>query len=200
MPARRPAVRLPRAQGCYLSGTSRVCAAAGTAAFGATCAGAFACVPGGICINVARSGAAANMCSRFCAADSDCAGGLCLYTLNDGAGGSVPGVTICSTPCNPVTSGGCPIGTACRVFQESAGAMRFFSDCSAPVGAGGQGAACTTDEQCRAGFACAGSQCLQWCTGIGLAGSLGGCPTGLRCYGFATPIRVGGTEHGVCDL
>lgn len=194
-----PQCGCPGAQGCYLSGGSRLCTTAGSTAIGATCSGLFSCVPGGICINVARSGTAVNMCNRFCNADSDCAGGLCIYTLDDGAGGSVPGVTICSTSCNPVTRTGCPSGTACTIFRESMGAMRFFSDCMAPVGAGGQGSACTDQEDCQAGFGCVGmpGQCLQWCTGVGTRGT---CPLGLLCYGFTTPITVGGTTYGVCDL
>lgn len=197
-----PQCGCPSGQGCYLSGASRLCTTAGSTAFGATCSGLNSCAPGGICINVARSGTAANMCNRFCNADSDCAGGLCLYTLDDGTGGSIPGVTICSTPCNAATRAGCPSGTACRIFQESMGAMRYFTDCSAPIGAGGQGSACTGAEDCQAGFGCVGTpgQCLQWCTGIGASGSAGGCPTGLFCYGFTTPLTVGSTTYGVCDV
>ncbi|MEZ4340411.1 MAG: hypothetical protein R3B82_27640 [Sandaracinaceae bacterium] len=197
-----PQCGCPSGQGCYLSGASRLCTTSGSTPIGSTCSRAFSCAPGGICINVARSGTAANMCNRFCNSDSDCGGGLCLYTLDDGAGGAVPGVTICSTPCNPETNSGCPSGTACRVLQESTGAMRLFADCSAPIGTGGQGAACAGAEDCRAGFGCLGSpgQCLEWCSGIGFSGSLGGCPTGLFCYGLTTPIVIGGTSYGVCDL
>ncbi len=197
-----PQCGCPGAQGCYLTGSTRICTAAGATAYGQICAGLFSCVPGGVCINVAQSGTAVNMCNRFCNTDSECAGGLCLYTLDDGAGGTVPGVTVCSTSCNPITRAGCPTGTACRIFRESMGAMRYFSDCSAPVGSGGQGVACTDTSDCQSGYGCVGApgQCLQWCTGIGSIGAAGGCAAGLRCYGFMTPITIGGTTYGVCDL
>jgi len=188
-------------QACTISGTSRICTTAGSTPIGASCSGVASCVPGGICINVSRDSAApANMCNRFCDADGDCAGGICLYTLDDGAGGEIPGVTVCSTPCDPIARTGCPAGTACSIFQESMGSMRYFTDCSAPVGTGAQGAACTDQTDCGPGFGCVGSQCLQWCDGVGFSGALGGCPTGLRCYGFTTPITIGGTTYGVCDL
>ncbi len=197
-----PQCGCPSGQGCYVSGGTRLCASAGTSAPGTTCSGVSGCTPGHICINVASSGAATNMCNRFCDTDSDCAGGLCFYTLNDGAGGSVPDVTICTTPCDPIAQTGCPSTTSCQLLQESMGAMRYFTDCSAPTGTGGQGASCTTRSDCRAGFGCVGApgQCLRWCDGIGFSGLLGGCPGSLTCYGFTTPIRVGSTTYGVCDV
>lgn len=81
--------------------------------------------------------------------------------------------------------------------------MRLFTDCSAPVGTGTQFSTCTDPEDCAAGYGCFGtapSECLRWCTGIGLSGTAAGCATGLTCYGFTTPIIVGGTQYGVCDL
>ena len=191
----------PAGQGCYLSGTARLCAAAGTTAPGATCTGVSSCAPGSTCLNVATSGPAANMCSRFCDVDSDCAGGLCIYTINDGAGGAIPGVTVCTTPCDPIAQTGCPSSTSCQIFRESMGAMRYFADCSSPTGILGQGASCTTQADCAAGFACAGTPgtCLRWCDNPGVAGPASGCPGGLSCFGFTTPIRIGATTYGVCD-
>ncbi len=188
-------------QACYLSGTTRGCAAAGTTAEGASCSGVADCSPGLTCLNVARSGTSVSQCGRFCATDSDCTGaGLCIHTLSDGAGGTVSGVMLCSVDCDPISQAGCVSGSACQIYQESMGAMRFFTDCVAPVGAGGQGASCSADTDCRAGFACAGSPsvCQRWCDAPGMAAA-GGCASSEACYGFSTPLVVGGTEYGVCD-
>ena len=196
-----PQCGCPSGQGCYLSGATRLCASAGTSAPGTICAGISSCTPGHICINVARSGTAVNMCNAFCNTDAECGGGLCLYTLNDGSGGTVPDVTICSNPCDPIAQTGCPATTSCQILQESMGAMRYFTDCSSPTGTGGQGTSCTGQEDCAAGFGCVGmpGECLQWCTGIGSTGPAAGCTGSLRCYGFTTPIVVSGTIYGVCD-
>lgn len=198
-----PQCGCPGGQACNLSGGMRACTTAGATPVGSTCSGAFSCVPGSICINVSQDTTApASMCNRFCDTDSDCAGGVCIYTLDDGAGGAIPDVTVCSTPCDPIDGSGCTADTRCSIFRETMGSMRFFTDCSAPIGTGGQGAACADSTDCRRGFGCAGSpgECLQWCDGVGFSGILGGCPTGLTCYGFTPAIAIAGTTYGVCDL
>lgn len=196
-----PQCGCPSGQGCYISGGARLCTSAGGLPPGAICTGLASCVPGSICIDVSRSGPAVNMCNRFCNLDSECAGGICFYTLNDGMGGSIPGVTICTTACDPIRLTGCPAGSACTIFQESMGAMRYFTDCTAPFGAGGQGAPCTDQANCRGGTSCFGmpGTCLTWCDRPGTIGAAGGCRLGEACYGFMTPIRVGATTYGVCD-
>ncbi len=190
-------------QGCYLAGTTRSCNPAGSAAEGAACAAVNSCAPGLACLNVSRSTTAVNQCMRFCASDADCsgAGSICVYTIDDGAGGMVPGVRVCSRGCDPITSAGCTTSASCQIFQETAGSMRYFTDCMAPVGAGGQGASCADSTQCQRGFICLGTPgtCLRYCNAPGtIAG--GGCSIFEACYGFTTPLIVGATEYGVCDL
>lgn len=188
-------------QGCYLAGATRSCNPAGTAAEGASCAAVNSCAPGLACLNISRSATAVNQCMRFCASDGDCsgAGSICLYTLDDGAGGTVPGVRVCSRSCDPITSSGCTSAAACRIYRESGGAMRFLTDCAAPVGAGGQYSPCVDETSCQRGFACLdvgfGNECLRWCR-VGA----GGCSFGETCYGFTTPITIGGVQYGVCDI
>lgn len=194
-----PQCGCPGGQGCYLSGVTRACSAAGSSPEGGACPTVTSCAPGLVCLDIARSGPARNQCNRFCDTDADCTGGaLCAYTLNDGTGGDIPGVRVCTRACNPLSGAGCVAGAKCTIFRESMGAMRYYTDCTAPVGAGGQFAACTSDEQCQSGFACVANECLRWCTQLGVAP--GGCSAGLRCYGFTTPIVVGAVQYGVCDL
>jgi hypothetical protein len=187
--------------GCFLSGTVRTCAMPGSGVEGASCTTFNSCQAGLLCLNVSRSTTAVNQCGRFCATDADCrgAGSVCAYTLDDGTGGSIPGVRVCSRSCNPLTSTGCVAGASCQIFEET-GTGRYFTDCTAPVGAGGQNAPCTTNEQCQRGFACVGTPgtCLRYCNEPNTIGG-GGCSLTQACYGFTTPLRVGTTEYGVCD-
>ncbi len=189
-------------QGCYLNGSTPMCSAAGIAGEGATCTGLGTCSPGLACLTLSSGTTPVNECNRFCASDTDCrgAGSLCVVTLNDGSGGAIPGVTLCSHSCDPRTSTGCVTGASCQIFQESTGAMRFFTDCAAPVGTGGQGAACTASSDCRRGYGCVGmpGMCMKYCDAPGMVAA-GGCGASQACYGFMTPLVVAGTEYGVCD-
>jgi hypothetical protein len=199
-----PQCGCPGGQSCYLSGATRLCSATGASAEGTACTGVSSCASGLICINVGSGATPVNECHRFCDTDSDCVGtgSLCAYTLNDGTGGTVPGVRVCSRSCSPVAQTGCAPGTACHIFRESMGAMRYFFDCAGPVGTGGRGASCAAVSDCRAGFACVGTPgtCQKYCAMPGMIGAAGGCSSGEACYGFTTPLRVGATEYGVCDL
>ena len=79
--------------------------------------------------------------------------------------------------------------------------MRFFTDCSAPVGSGLQYDPCIDASDCSRGYACVpssfgvGNECLQFCR---VGGS--DCFLGETCYGFTTPLIVGSTQYGVCDV
>lgn len=187
-------------QGCYLSGTVRGCAAAGGATEGSACTTASSCQPGLICLNVSRTTAPVNQCNRFCETDADCVGqgSLCAYTLNDGAGGSIPGVRVCSRACDPVTSAGCASDAVCHVFRETPSAGRYLTDCAGPAGFGWEHEFCVDNTDCDRGFFCATAynECLAYCDRA--FGSLD-CPFGDTCYAFATPLIVGTTEYGYCD-
>jgi len=191
-----PQCGCPTGQGCYLTSGTRVCLTSGTTAVGARC-DTTQCTPGAICVNLAATGTPVALCHRVCATDSDCpgAGALCVGGI---AGSSDK---TCSVDCNPATQVGCPSGTACSFFIESAGAMRTLTDCSAPVGTGSQNASCADDTDCQKGYACidatgtGAKQCLHWCRRP--AGSE--CSFGTSCYGFTPPLVWSGTEYGVCD-
>jgi len=115
--------------------------------------------------------------------------------------GGMP-VKTCSRSCNPITGTGCPSTWGCHVYQEDTGALRFFTDCSFP-GAGTQGATCTSDAQCAAGFTCvnvSGSvYCAKNCR-ASPAPTPSDCATeaGTVCGTFMTPPIIAGQEYGVC--
>lgn len=201
-----PQCGCPSGQGCYIDGTgSRLCTTAGANGAGNACSGLSSCVPGHLCININSEGGSTAVCAEFCNLDSDCdSGGLCVITLDDGSGGSLPGIKLCTNACDPVAQTGCRSGAYCDVFRESAGAMRYFTDCTAPAaGTGTQGTACASPDDCQSGFACIdpdGStgampqQCMHWCNRS--TGS--GCAAGETCFGFDPALDAGGTEYGVC--
>lgn len=184
-------------QGCYLSGAGRVCGTPGPEREGQSCSGPTACVQGYLCIGAASG----SFCARFCDTDADCPGGtgsLCLTQIDDGSGGAVPGVTLCTIHCTPTTGSGCPTDMGCTIFQESAGAMRTFSSCRA-AGSGVAGSVCTDEEDCTAGHLCAEvsagrRECIRICT----------VPGGFECSGletcnaFTDRLLLGGTEYGYC--
>ena len=187
-------------QACYPAGTARVCAPAGSGNAGAACTTNSNCTATNMCLNVSTGTTAVNVCTHMCTTDGECAGGLCILQLNDGTGMAVPGFSLCTHTCNAVTQTGCPTGSECDLFQERMGAMRPFTDCTAPIGTGGNGATCTGDGDCRAGFLCiapmAGSPttCHRWCA----YPSSTVCPAGQTCYQFTTPIVVNTIDYGVC--
>ena len=137
-------------------------------------------------------------CRRFCAMESDCtstgAGSICLNIPFPGA--MTPStVSVCSRSCDPAARTGCPAMTKCVIFQEAMGAMRFGTDCSAPIGTGGHLASCTDDSSCQAGFQCfdtgMGTECLQLCRVGGAA-----CPSARTCQ--TLDVTIAGTTYGVC--
>lgn len=188
-------------QACTVSGSTRTCAAAGTGATGTACTpGGAGCVAGDVCVGVSASGTP-SACEHFCSSDANCtgAGALCILGLGDGLGGTVPGVSLCSISCNPLTGGGCPSGGACRIYVEAGPAGRYLTHCEGPVGFGTEFSPCATDANCAAGFACLdvgfGNECTRWCnytTGTG-------CDVGFFCDDvFTVPAIIGSRQYGVC--
>jgi hypothetical protein len=196
-----PQCGCPTGQACTVSGGARLCAAAGTGATGATCgAGTLGCSAGNACVGLG-AGTTAAACERFCATDADCsgAGALCILRLNDTTGMPIPGVTLCTLSCNPLTGTSCPTGSTCRVFVESMGSGRYLTHCEGPVGSGTQGFPCVDDGDCTTGYACLdagfGNECTRWCN----LATGSGCPFGTICQDvFTVPVTIGTTNYGVC--
>lgn len=187
---------------CGIKNNGVGCVPAGDVGLGQQCGlqGAV-CGPGLVCVQTAK---AVSTCVKFCDVDQECQapGGLCILTLNDGANGSIPGVTLCTENCNPAKNTGCPVaGTACQLLRENGGQMRFLTRCG-NAGAATQNAACVSSDDCAPTFGCFNTDpanpnanaCFKWCEVNGAQN----CPGGTVCNALQTPIMVGNDEYGVC--
>lgn len=180
------------------------CDTAGPDSDGAACGSSASdlCQAGLLCVNASSS---TGQCLKFCSSDSDCQapGGLCILQLDDGMGGSISGVTICTPNCSLFNNTGCPSGSACELRQESAGQKRWLTLCG-ETGTKTQGQTCdqAIEGDCAAGYTCldtgSGTKCLHYCN----ADTLSGCSGATSCVGLVdqsqNPIVLGGTSIGVC--
>ena len=189
-------------QGCYLAAGARVCATSGAGGEGTACTSSSSCQVGLDCINYSLDPAVRlAQCGRFCSTDANCSGGgsLCLGELSDGAGGTLPGVRLCTRSCNAFRNTGCATGLSCQIYREAGGSMRFLTECAGPSGTGRTDAPCIDNTDCAGGYACFGAaggvgSCLHWCnlgTGIGCSGL-------ELCEALVTPVLIGGVSYGVC--
>jgi hypothetical protein len=195
-----PQCGCPSGQGCYLTTMdTRVCAPAGSSTEGESCSPDL-CAAGLLCVNVSSTATEVPLCKRFCATDADCTGGpgsRCVATVGE------TDTSICSTNCDVVTQTGCPSDASCAIYSTMSGAR--VTDCSGPVGSGGQEASCTDDTSCQRGFACVNTgsaaipdnRCLRWCRRSAPTSS---CPAGTICVSLGDPpgLVFNGVEYGVC--
>jgi hypothetical protein len=163
-----------------------------------TCATMNDCAAGYLCTG---------SCMRYCETDGQCdaPGGLCVISIYSG-GVLVPGVTVCSQNCDPLTAQSCPTGWGCGVYRTAD--ARSFSACHT-VGAGTQGSTCTYDADCSPGYGCititnAGTgdagptttqSCLAYCVSSPTPTA---CPGTTTCRQFSTPAVMGTSTYGIC--
>jgi len=185
---------------CQVDGMgARACVPAGNVAIGGVCTVDNDCAAGGICLATTPT---VSTCGEFCSSDAQCTapGGLCVVTLNNGSGGQIPGVTLCSENCNATTNVGCAAGTGCVFGRESAGQMRLFTTCR-EVGTGAQGAACTDNGDCAATYGCFNTgtnECLKYCNV-----NAPSCPSGTACTAITigtdeVEVIIGNVTYGAC--
>jgi hypothetical protein len=138
------------------------------------------CAPGSACI---QETSALALCAPFCRTDADCEpGGRCTFTLSVGT------LKVCSEPltaCHPVLpQSGCASG-ACYVITPDGD-----TGCHS-AGPGGQGARCTTDYDCKAGYACFASS--GGCRRVCRSGNNSDCTGSTSCRAI-----TGWTSYGAC--
>ncbi len=181
---------------CSVDANGRACIPEGDTNWGQICTG-LECGPGLLCLLTTPT---VSTCGKFCAKDADCAapGGLCLLTLNDGAGGEIPNVKMCTDNCNPSTNTGCATG-GCQILREQDGLMRFLTLCG-ESGPGTQGAPCVDNTDCAPTFGCfndgTSDICLKWCNVA--APNCPGLTTCLEATINGDPPVLGNTQYGVC--
>jgi hypothetical protein len=174
------------------------CVMAGTKALGRACMVTSECIQGYTC--------EFGTCRPYCAklnADCKVAGtGVCIAATDDNSQ-PLPNMQVCTLQCDPVSPEAlCGTGNTCLWFP-SMYAPAKVTDCSFPGDVVAL-AACTTDYDCGAGYACGkhptkGMQCEKWCR-IGAAYTAD-CPGGFTCkdyYGADAPI-VSGVKEGLCQ-
>lgn len=189
---------------CSVSAAGVTCVPEGTIGWGEACGGVGDCEPGYLCILKKDTPPTVSTCAKFCDSDNECQspGGLCTFGLNDGNGGTIPGVTICSENCDLVTNTGCPVsGTSCQLAQEPSGLKRFFTYCNG-AGAGTQNSTCLDGTECAVQYGCfntggASDVCLKWCNVNSPS-----CSGATSCVGLTdangNPVVIGAITYGAC--
>ena len=188
-------------QQCTVDGAGeRACVTAGDVGQSQACSDTALCEPGTLCIEFEVGFA---NCAKFCDTDAQCEapGGICFFKLDDGSGGDVPGVTMCSENCELATSQGCGVaGTSCQLGLTTAD--QPFTVCR-PSGALVYQEICAETSDCAPDFVCLPTsipdeRCFQWCK---IGGSA--CPTGQTCtaqeISAGVPLTLGTTTYGICN-
>jgi hypothetical protein len=194
-----PQCGCPDGEMCSIKNTGDIaCHAPGTKQLDEECVGLYGCDAGLLCLNASST---KSVCGKYCDDDSQCSGGLCLIELTDPSNPpqSLPGVTLCTDDCSPLTNAGCQanLGLSCQIGQEQTGQMRTFTICSGS-GSGAQGSTCVDSEDCAVGSACFTLSdnslvCLKYC-------NVGNpvCPGAAACSPFSEPLIYKGIEYGAC--
>ena len=150
----------------------------------AACQTATGCAAGYSCV--------AGTCHEFCDDDGDCVGGGALCDLRVGT----TAFRVCTSFCDPLSGSGCESGWACELGENPAD-DRWHTDCRA-AGSVAPGGACSGNDDCGRGFACAGSptRCVSYCNSQQQDDA--GCPGTPSCQlGPASPV-IDGVTWGVC--
>jgi hypothetical protein len=154
---------------------------------GDDCASGYTCMSGGDAFS----------CVAFCLGDGDCVGDGSRCTLqvtfDDGQNpmAPVPGGTVCSQACDPLTARGCPLDWACRVVRDAPP----YTFCQT-AGRGAQGQPCAAEADCAVGYVCAGDACGRLCE-VGVVGTCADLAA-TACIAFSVHPVLGGREIGVC--
>lgn len=161
-------------QSCLFMGDgTTLCKAEGGTKEYQACAAFDACKKGLMCVS--------GVCKPFCEKTSDCPGPsrICEQVVG------VAGALVCTAGCDLMSPGTvCGPGTTCMPLANGAQG----TDCKT---SSGQGGSCSTQFDCKPGYACVGSNCERWCrVGYPDCGATS-CLGGLNVY-------VNGFEYGTC--
>lgn len=186
----------PSGQQCYPQANANpVCSKPGSVALGQPCIGLADCALGMLCI----SGVCGKVCDTsgttpayLCKAPAECAGiSVGGKTLPYNVGFCIGGDT-----CNLVTNVGCASTLACTPVNDGKACVK--------AGTGGNGAACTSDEDCLATHLCVAqiqggpTKCFKKC--VYPSGSPS-CPSPTSCIAITTgsPPKSAPDSLGICN-
>ncbi len=163
---------------CRWNGTAPQCTTViGTGTQGAQCSSDSSCAKSFLCAGVANN----LNCRKYCTTDSNCGtGGKCAFPLAGALG-------VCSTPCDPLTSGSCSsFSEQCYAFSVSNGPAEV-TDCQL-AGSRSEGGACSAVNTCATNT-CVSGACRKLCS----PGNSSTCGSGRTCT--AVP---GWSHYGAC--
>ncbi len=174
------------------------CVKAGTKTLGRACMVTSECLQGFTC----QFGSCRPFCAKVGASCTIAGTGVCI-AATDASNVPMPNDRVCTLTCDPVSPDAlCGAGNTCLWFPALYAPAKV-TDCSFPGDVVAL-AACTTDYDCVAGYACGnhptkGLQCEKWCR-IGAAFAAD-CPGGFTCkdvYAANAPV-IGGLKEGLCQ-
>jgi hypothetical protein len=137
-----------------------LCTQAGTAKAGERCSANEDCVPGAQCLKFGcADGSAISTCLQFCQQDNQCASASCSTPIPCGSADT--GYKACAQACDPVGTAtvGCAMGLNCFVFQNEVPDC----DCASAKRTKGNGDACGSSDECKAGLLCVSMAGTQVC-------------------------------------
>ena len=112
----------------------------------------------------------------------------------------IPGAVVCSSNCDPAaaTNPTCPSTWTCDLFSATFNAVDHdIADCRA-AGTATQGQACSASVACAANLTCVNNGTSTVCGKICKRPAGTECVGGTTCFGYTTPLTIGGQEYGVC--
>ncbi len=128
-------------------------------------------------------------CAPFCDSGSACGKGNCVPARSD-VGKTVPGASVCTSHCDPISAIPCGKGATCTYSKN----MGEF-DCVLSLGYV-EGAKCMYLDDCGKGLVCVSTGCTKWCYPAGST-SDPGCQNGCGTFTDLTPVFEGET-YGFC--
>ena len=166
-------------------GQQAKCRPAGLGTHLASCKQPEDCAAGFHC----STGFEAALCVPFCQRNDQCASMTCVIPLYNQFGNRIPGATLCSAGCSPVSGAPCPNGMACAILSDFE-TETFYTECvpSGPVALGGS---CDSWGQCAVGTTCYVDSCHKHCLV-----EENDCPVGQTCGAFGSGTE--GHNWGIC--
>jgi hypothetical protein len=137
-------------------------------------------------------------CEPFCKDDADCGAAQCVSVIVLETSSPVPGLTVCSIPCDPMAASPCAAGLNCSFPGAHMGFECVLSQSAT------EGNTCTATADCAAPLACAVSTasttglCSPWCL-VDASAATTACDGMSECLAINPPAtNANGDTYGNC--